>query len=186
VDGLDTADNNSGVTFNSATPGSAADRAGLIGGDVITMFDGHTVKAEDDFMDVLKATPVGKTVDVVFIRDGVTKTTKMTTVSQEENSRLTAVAKSQPKGFIGLSDYDRVAVPNSNIYGVRIELKRNRPGDLAGLRDGDIVTEVGQIRIRTNEELISRINRATPGSTVNVAVIRDGQPVIIPVKLGQD
>jgi len=176
-----------GVTFDTISPpGSAADRAGLIGGDIITSIDGRTVKTADEMINLLTMTPIGKTVDVTFIRDGETKTTKMTTVSQAENSRLDSVASSQTKGYLGLSDFDRVQVPNSNIYGVQIEVRRNRPADIAGLRDGDIITEFNDTPIRTTDELRSRIGRATPGSTVKVVVVRDGQRMEIPVKMGQD
>jgi hypothetical protein len=43
-------------------PGSAADKAGLVGGDVITSFDGKPVKSESDLTNLLTQTPVGKTV----------------------------------------------------------------------------------------------------------------------------
>ncbi len=176
-----------GVTFDSISPpGSAADRAGLVGGDIITGFDGRTVRTADEMINLLTMTPIGKSVDVTFIRDGETKTAKMTTVSQEENSRLDAVASSLPKGYLGISDFDRVQIPNSNTYGIQIEVRRNRPADIAGLRDGDIITDFNDTPIRTTGELRARIGRAAPGSTVKVVVVRDGQRMEIPVKMGQD
>ncbi len=183
VNEFDTTDN--GVTFDVVTPGSAADRAGLVGGDIITSFDGHAVKTSSEMMDLLKATPIGKTVDVIYIRDGEVKTTKITTVSQQENSRLDALAKSGPRGYMGIDDYDRVQVPNSNIYGVKITVETNNPADIAGLKNGDIITAFDNIPIRTEEELLSRIRRAAPASVVNVTVVRDGQQMVIPVKMGQ-
>ena len=100
---------------------------------------------------------------------------------------LVAVAKGMPKGYLGVGDFDRTQVPGSNTYGVKIDdLRHNRPADLAGLRDGDIVTEFDTVPIRTSDELISRIKRATPGSTVKVVVVREGQRMEIPVKMGQD
>src|SRR5207245_3981341 len=87
VDGFKTTEG--GVTFEDVEPpGAPADKAGLVGGDIITSFDGQVVHDEDQIRDLLGETPVGKIVDVVFIRDGETKSTKMTKDSKEEVHRL--------------------------------------------------------------------------------------------------
>lgn len=169
-------------------PGSAADRAGLLGGDVITSFDGKPVKSESDLSNLLTNTPVGKTVDVSFIRDGETKTVKLVTVSETENERLQNAFDDAPKGFLGVNDnFKRVQIPGTNLYGVQLnEVYKNRPGYLAGLRDGDIVIQFGETPIRTAEELNSRIDRAQPESTVKVIVMRGGERLEISVKMGED
>ncbi|MBC7853306.1 MAG: PDZ domain-containing protein, partial [Pirellulaceae bacterium] len=87
VDNFDTTDG--GVTFdNVEPPDSPADKAGLVGGDVITSFDGQVVTTDDEMTALLSRTPIGKTVDVVFIRDGEAKTVKLTTISRAEGERL--------------------------------------------------------------------------------------------------
>src|SRR5690242_4460294 len=83
VDGLDTTEN--GVTFGSVNaPGGPADKAGLVGGDVITKFDGQDIHDEDQMSELMLRTPIGKTVDVEYLRDGQKKTTKLTTIAQDE------------------------------------------------------------------------------------------------------
>ena len=170
-------------------PGSAADKAGLLGGDVIISFDGQPVKSEADIIRLLRQTPVGKTVDVVFIRDGQSKTVKLTTISGEENSRLKELADDRPEGegYIGIGrDLDRAIVPGLNIYGVRLNrIEPNNPADIAGLRNGDILIEFNGIPTRTGQELVSRIERAMPGSIAKVVVIRGNERVEIPVKIGR-
>jgi S1-C subfamily serine protease len=179
-----------GVTFDYVSPpGAAADKAGLIGGDIITSFDGQLVTSDDQLMKLLIATPIGKTVEVVYMRDGETKTTQMTTISKEEHDRLGKIFASRPEGqgFLGIEDWERVAVPGSNIYGVRLnDVSHNRPGYIAGLRDGDIITEFGGVPIRTSKELVARIERALPDSVVKIIVMRGGERLEIPVKIGVD
>jgi len=71
-----------GVIIDSVTtPGGPADQAGLIGGDVILSFDGQPIQNEDQINDLMVRTPVGKTVDVEYLRDGEKKTAKLTTIS---------------------------------------------------------------------------------------------------------
>jgi hypothetical protein len=171
-------------------PGSAADKAGLVGGDVITTFDGKPVRSDSDLTSLLTSTPVGKTVEVTYIRDGETKLTRLTTVSEKENDRLDEAFNDRPegKGFLGVdNDFKRVQIPDTNLYGVQVkDVHKNRPGYIAGLRDGDIVIEFGGTPIRTAEEFSKRIDRALPDSTVKVVVMRGGTRLEIPVKMGEE
>jgi PDZ domain len=169
-------------------PGSPSDVAGLVGGDVITTFDDKPVKSESDLSNFLRSTPIGKTVSVIYIRDGETRTAQFTTISKDEYDRLGEVFDDRPegKGFLGVDDdFKRVQVPGMNIYGVQLaDVYENRPAYTAGLLEGDIVIEFGGTPIRTVEEFNWRIDRAVPRSTVNVVVMRGGQRLEIPVKMG--
>ena len=67
-------DNDQGVVVNAVTvPNGPADKAGLIGGDVILKIDGQPVQSEDQMDDLMKKTPVGKTIEIEYLRDGETK-----------------------------------------------------------------------------------------------------------------
>jgi S1-C subfamily serine protease len=191
VDGFDTAENNAGVTFdNVEPPGSPADLAGLVGGDIITSFDGHEVRDDDDIDNLLETTPIGKTVDVVYIRDGETKTTKLTTVSKAEFDRLANEFRNRPSGVgrFGYeeNDSERVQVPGTNIYGVRLDnISPSLPADMAGIKNGDIVIQFDDIPIRTTDEFLSRVRRAEPYSTVQIVVMRGTERLEIPVRIGR-
>ncbi len=177
-----------GVSFDYVTPDGPADKAGLLGGDIIKSFDGHVVSNSSELLKVMTATPVGKTVDVVFTRDGETKTAKLTTISEDEYERLDGLEDDrQNKGFLGVDDLDRVAVPGTNLYGVRVgQVVKNTPAYISDLHEGDIVTEFNATPIRTTREFKSRIERAIPLSTVKIVVMRGSERLEIPVKIGVD
>ena len=189
VDGWDTTDK--GVTFGSIdAPGGPADKAGLVGGDIITKFDGQEIRDEDQMEELMTRTPIGKTVDVEYIRDGEKKTTKLTTVSQEEFRRLSREFEKRPegRGVFGYEDGDaeRVEIPGKNIYGVKLNtILNSRPADLAGIKEGDVVIEFDGVPIRTTDEFLMRVRRALPYSTVKVVVMRGEEKVEIPVKIGK-
>ena len=189
VNSFDTAEG--GVTFDTVdAPGSPADKAGLVGGDIITSFDGQRVESDDEIMDLLGRTEIGKTVDVVFLRDGEEKNTKLTTISKAEFDRLGKEFRSRPegRGRFGFDDDDteRVPIPGTKMFGVRLDdVSPSLPADMAGIKNGDIVIEFDGVPIRTPEELGWRIRRAIPYSTVKVVVMRGSEKLEIPVKMGK-
>ncbi|MDQ3753380.1 MAG: PDZ domain-containing protein, partial [Acidobacteriota bacterium] len=187
AEGFETTPGDDGAMITVVSPGGPADKAGLIGGDIVISFDGHSVHGADDIREKLSSTPAGKTVEVEYVRDGETKKTLLTTISKGEGDDNRDEFLSEPKGQLGISGLDRVPVPGLNIHGVQVgNVRRNNPADLAGWKDDDIVIEFDGTPIRTSGELSSRIDRATPGNTVKTIIIRNGERLEIPVKVGRE
>ena len=189
VDNFGTTDG--GATFkNVEPPGGPADKAGLVGGDIVTSFDGQPIKEANEIMDLLAHTPVGKTVEVIYTRDGNFHNTQLTTVSREESNRLDREYSRRPegKGYFGFESnrMTRLNDPSTKTFGVQIDyIERNGPADLFGIRKGDIITDFDNVPIRTPDEFLSRVRRALPYSTVNITLLREGQKMVIPVKIGK-
>ena len=194
VDGFQTTDG--GVTFDVVEPpGSPADKAGLVGGDIITSFDGHPVTEDNEIMDLLRKTPIGKTVEVIYKRDGNFHNTQLTTISESGFNQLRDAFNGRPegKGKFGF-DSGRTSVirdEETKTYGVRLDwVEQNGPADLFGLKAGDIITDFDKVPIRTSDELLSRVRRAIPRSVVEVVVLRgdegNRQVVKIPVTMGRN
>jgi PDZ domain-containing protein len=191
VDSFDTAEGGGGVTFDDVEPPNGpADKAGLVGGDIITSFDGKVIENEDQITDLLRELPVGKTVDVIYTRDGETRTTKLTTIPREELRRLEKEFDNRPegRGRFGFDDGDteRVAIEGTKMFGVRLDdVSRNLPADMAGVKEGDVIIEFDNTPIRTRGELTSRVRRAVPYSTIKVVLMRGKERLEIPVKMGR-
>ncbi|MDQ1729260.1 MAG: serine protease Do [Pyrinomonadaceae bacterium] len=189
IEELDTTEG--GVTFDHVWPaGSPADKAGLVGGDIITTVDGQRVESDDDLLDLLRRTPIGKTIDVVYLRDGETKTAKLTTLSGAELDQLATQFDKRPegKGRFGYREgsSERVEIPGTKMFGVRLDrVDASLPADMAGIKVGDVVIEFAGVPIRTSEELAARVMRAKPYETVDVVVLRGGERQVIPVKMGK-
>ena len=180
-----------GVTFKAVTPPDGpADKAGLVGGDIIISFDGQRINSENDMTRALVRTPVGKTVEVQYMRDGETRSTRMTTVSEDELERLGDMFNDrEDHGYFGIDrgSAQVVEIPGTNLHGVQLNrILGSRPADMAGVKNGDIVMQWDEIPIRTREELMTRINRATPYSTVKLTIMRGEEKLEIPVKVGRE
>lgn len=180
-----------GVTFKVIEPpGSPADKAGLVGGDIVTSFDGHPVKTDDEMQKLLQQTPIGKTVEVLYLRDGQPRKAQLTTISEEARGQLNDTFGDRPegKGVFGFlpNRTTVISIPETKTYGLRLDwIEQNSPADLFGIKKGDIVTDFDGVPIRTPDEMLSRVRRAIPYDTVDVNVIRDGQPMKISVKVGK-
>lgn len=181
---FENAEGEAGALLKQAVPGGPAERAELMDGDIITKFDDKAINGEDALRDALRDTPIGKTVEVVYLRDGETKTTKLTTISSSDWDSDIFMPKE--RGLLGIDDLDRVAVEGTKIHGVRLgDVYANRPADMAGLKEGDIVVEFAGKPVRTPEGLSGYINLAKPGSMVDIVVYRAGQKTVIPTKMGR-
>lgn len=167
-----------GVSLESSgIPNGPADKAGLIGGDLIVSVDGQKIEKEDQLDDLMTKTPIGKTIDIEYLRDGEKKATKLTTISADDEKRLNREFDKRPEGRAHLGyeqgDAERVQVPGTSIYGVKLgTVLRSRPADLAGVKEGDIVIEFDGVPIRTDDEFLMRVKRAVPYSTVKLVVMR--------------
>ncbi|HSS22766.1 MAG TPA: PDZ domain-containing protein [Pyrinomonadaceae bacterium] len=190
VDDWKTAENDAGATFECVeTPGGPADKAGLVGGDIITSADGQPVHSDDEMSAIMRRTPVGKTIDIVYLRDGETKTTKMTPISREELQALARAFENRPEGraFFGYETNatEVVAIPNTKISGVKVDVTGSGPAIIAGLKDGDVIVQFGDAPIRTEDEFQMRVRRAVPFTTIPIVLYREGQRMEIPVKVGK-
>jgi S1-C subfamily serine protease len=60
---------------------------------------------------------------------------------------------------------------------------------LAGLRDlrigGDVITAINGEPVNSQSDLNLLLNRARPGDTISLTIIRDGKKMNVPVKLGE-
>jgi len=187
VDGFEDAPGGGAFVEGIAGPETPIVRAGLIGGDVIKKFDGKDIRDAGDMRRALGETPVGKTVEVDFVRDGVFGTTTLTTAAQKDTPGMRPFEQRPGgRGVLGVDVGGRVQVPNSNLYGVELDdVNRNEPADIAGLKDRDIVVKFGDHPIRTPGDLRYRIAEALPGTTVPVTVVRGTEQIEIPVKIGR-
>ena len=59
------------------------------------------------------------------------------------------------------------------------------PADMAGLKSGDIVTEINGKPIKDTHELLLMIAGFHIGETIKVKIVRDGQEKIIPITIAE-
>ncbi len=65
------------------------------------------------------------------------------------------------------------------------DVMRGGPAESAGLRPGDVITELSGGRITEVPELQKRVAAVPPGESITLTVVRDRNPVAVTVRLGE-
>ena len=180
-------------------PEGPAKEAGLLSGDVITSFDGVDVPDTRALVRQVGNTEVGKAVRVGIWRDGATQTLKVTLGRREEAEN--AVPAAMDGG--GAPDVTERTVLGLTIAVLTDEMRGEMgiPDDMdglvvlsvdeaseafeKGLRAGDLITEVGQQKVATLNDLEARIADAKEAGRKSLLLLirRAGEPRFVALNL---
>ena len=188
-------DSTAGALVTDVPDGPAKD-AGIEPGDVIIKFDGQDIADTRELVRVVGYTEVGKAVRVTVLRDGETKTLKVTLGRREEAvAAATGERPSQEpatKSVLGmelsaLSDDMRAELGLSAGVDGLLVLEVDGASEAAekGLAPGDIITEAGQQKVTTIGELEDRIQAARDAGRRSILLLvrRDGDPRFVALSL---
>jgi S1-C subfamily serine protease len=84
-------------------------------------------------------------------------------------------------GYLGVTTGENTA---SQPGALVTQVQANSPADKAGLKDGDIVFQVGDQAVRNYIELQAQVRQHRPGDSVALKVHRNGSDVTVNVTLG--
>jgi len=65
------------------------------------------------------------------------------------------------------------------------DVMKGGPAESAGLRPGDVITELGATRIAEVPDLQKRVAAVAPGESITLTVVRDRKPLAVTVKAGE-
>ncbi|MBO9398908.1 Do family serine endopeptidase [Shimia sp. R9_2] len=197
VDAVEGLKNAAGAMVTDVPEGPALE-AGMQSGDVILSFDGDEVADVRGLVRSVGNTNVGKTVDVVVLRDGSEVTLAVTLGRREEAEG--AVPASQPapseepkeKEILGLT-----VTTLTDEMRTEMELSDSTEGLVVtnvdetskafekGLRSGDVLTEAGQQKLRSIDDLEDRIQEAKDAGRKSLLLLvrRAGEPRFVALNI---
>jgi membrane-associated protease RseP (regulator of RpoE activity) len=155
-------------------------------GDVLTQIGDTPVTDISDIAEALGSLEAGTEVVVKLYRDGETVATRIKIADPSHPPFGQKAAAPSDQGFLGLGNVDRrCCIPGTKKWGLEIDrLIDNSPADLAGLEEGDVITEFDKHPVRTPEELERRIRAATPRAKVMIKFYRGATEQTAEVLMG--
>ena len=138
---------------------SAADRAGLKAGDIVTMINGKAVRNADMLRNNMGLLRIGQIVEMTILRDNKILTLKATVAEDDKTNEIMS-GKDLHSHLTG-TELQNIQ-PDSNLYG-RIEgviisaVEAGSPAARTGLRRGDIITSANRKSIKNLMELQNAI-----------------------------
>nr|WP_070959057.1 Do family serine endopeptidase [Hyphomonas sp. Mor2] len=172
-----------GVILTRITDDGPASKADFEIGDLIIEFDGRPVKDERALSRIVADTEIGKTVDVLLVRDGRTRTVsfelgELDAGDDEEENEIPetdSTLTDNPLGvdFVELTEDDRrrYRIP-SDVNGVLVRVVSPRGPSFGKLQKGDVVTEMAFATVETPEDALLAMDEAMD---------RTGQPLLLRV-----
>ncbi len=173
--------NTQGVLVSQVTEGSAAEKAGIKPGDVITSINGQTIKSNSELRNAIGLSRVGDKLDVALIRD-------------RKAMHLTAVITEPPAASNGGTPRDRTVAPGDSgpIHpglegatladadnGVEVRAVEPRSAAASVLRKGDRIEGANRQSIASLKELREVAKR---GGALVLKIRRGNAVVLVPLR----
>jgi Do/DeqQ family serine protease len=164
-----------GVLINRVNNGSAAEKSGLLRGDVIVGIDGHRVSSVSELQEWVARNRPGKEIGVTYIRNGSEHEVKAT-LRNNEGSDLVAkrVVEYDLKG-VEVEDVPYKELTGLQVEGgVRIKDIASSKWNEAGIKKGFLITHIDKIPVDNVEDLI-RILEFKKGGILVEGIYADGK-----------
>lgn len=178
-----------GVLVSDVLADSPAKRAKLERGDVLVEFDGRAVENPTQFRNLVAQTPIGKTVRVKFLRGGKARDLEVAiaeqpkAMAQAEGDEVDPGETRSAGAFAGMDVREptpelarRFNLPRAVQGGVLVvRIAEGSPAGEAGLRVGDLITEVNRKSIAGLRDFQQVAGSLAGQEPALVLVIRNGR-----------
>jgi serine protease Do len=179
-----------GALVTDVTPGSPAEKAGIIRGDVIRKVNGYEVKDTVALVNRIAESDIGSNLTIDLVRDGESKTVMAQVIEQPADlaARLNRnqnapdpSPNSQNAVFAGIEVKNltpqlrsQANVPAS-VNGVIVTRVDPSSGVAQELRPGDVIEQINRQPVANVDEFQSMVSRLDPDRPVMVGMARNRQ-----------
>lgn len=148
-----------GAVVSHVDKNSAADRAGLKPGDIVTEINGKAVRNADMLRNNMGLLRIGQSVNMKILRENKTLSLTATVAAQDKSNE--SIRGDKIHAHLTGTELQNIQ-PSSKLYGriegvIISEVETGSPAARTGLRRGDIITSANRKNIKNIEELQSSI-----------------------------
>ena len=138
-----------GAFVSEVLPNSAAQKAGIKAGDIITSINDKDITSFAELRVKVGTTPPGQQVKIGLLREGKPVTV---TVTLEQSAQTTASAQLMSPALQGATLSDGAA--KSGDKGVKVDaIEKGTPAEQAGLQKDDVIVGVNRDRVTSLAEM---------------------------------
>lgn len=168
-----------GVYIAGVNPGSGADDAGILSGDIILSINGTKVNTSSALQEIVARNHPGDEIDVKIKRDGEIENVRVTLKNKQQTTEIIRKAdkKEVEISELGASFQDIDPKKSAELQipgGVEIVSLKGGKLKAANIQEGFIITHINQKSIRSVEELQQLIPKLS-GGTLLQGVYPNGQ-----------
>ncbi len=183
-----------GALISRVLPDSPAANAGLEVGDIIVGFNGKTIYYSSDLPPLVGRVRPGNSAELKVIRNGKTLTKKVT-VEELPGEEELELSSSEPSSRIdnrlkaaiaNLSDEQKKELKLDNQGGVLIKRVQEGPAKEAGLRAGDVIIMIDNVKVKNTKHLKEIVNKLPGNKAIPLLIQRHGNPLFLALTLTQD
>ncbi|HEY3101653.1 MAG TPA: DegQ family serine endoprotease [Methylomirabilota bacterium] len=178
-----------GALVASVVDGSPAKEAGVKPGDVITEFDGRKVGRAEDLPRAVADTTIGREVVLGLVRDGKPTTVKAVIGELQDHPAVAAAGSPSVRPTLGVAvqPFDPTLARELGLKETRgvvvREVRDGSPAATAGVRPGDVISEVDRHQIAGSEDLRQALQRHDKRAPLLLTVHRGEQQMYVAVTL---
>ncbi|MDX1634046.1 MAG: DegQ family serine endoprotease [Marinobacter sp.] len=177
-----------GALVAEVMPDSPAQKAGLQAGDIVLEYNGEPITLSSDLPPMVGSTPVGETATLEVLRGGDRQEIKVEIGRLPGDETAQAPTPATPDtngGALGLmveplAEKARKAAGVD--HGVLVSNVTQGPAVNAGIRPGDIITELNRKPITSVEEFRQVASQLPEDKAVSVRVVRQGRATYLVMK----
>jgi serine protease Do len=154
-----------GVLVGQVYPGTGAEKAGLVSGDIITSVDDKTVKNVNELVKEIQRKKVGQKVKLNIIRDGKGMLIEVTTTSMPDKPGLEKEKEAEEKLGARVQELTPQLALQYQISGVKhgiviLSIEDESLADEMGLEEGDVILEINRKKIETVKDFEKMMEEA--------------------------
>ena len=173
-----------GMVVAQVMPGSPADEAGLVRGDILIEVEGKSVNSLAELRLALRDYNPGDSVSLMVLHGDDNRTLIANLDSKSGIGILGIIPCLGPTAVnVGVNKNIKII---TNGGAVVTEVIDESPADNAGIKIGDIILAVDKDQINSDSSLSDLIKAHQPGDKVRLVVSRDGKRKNINLRLGEN
>lgn len=158
---------NDGAYVDSLLENSAAGKAGIKIGDVITKVDDTLIKSSPDLQATIATYRPGDIITVEVLRDNKPVEVKVTLINQDGNSEIVEVERKEILTILGVQfeDLDKETLRKLDIdYGVKVsKLVAGKLRKHTQMREGFIITNIDGQNVKSKKDLLDKLESKKGG-----------------------